>query len=95
MIALVVALLSAQAAVVPAPFVGTRKVTIDRETIRVTVKASGDVIAASKALVVARTDARHDRLHRAVQTLTGCSLVDEMWVGNFLHGKLGCAAPHE
>jgi len=70
----------------------TIKAKVDGSTYRVTVHGQ-DVEVANKAMLVVRTLETRDQMRRAVKSATGCEVVDDMWAGNVLLGKLACPTP--
>ena len=72
---------------------GTTRVDVDGRTYRVTVKASGEVVVASKRTMLGYSLDERDRQRAAAVKATGCRVVDELQEGDArVHGRLDCAA---
>lgn len=74
----------------PKPYIGKRIVEVGKQRYRVTIKETGEVVVASKAIFQNQNVQMHDEMLQAVQKATSCRLAHEMWSGNSLRGKLTC-----
>lgn len=72
------------------PYIGSKTATINGSKYRVAIRKSGEVVVVSKAILVGRTIGMRDNMRLAVQSTTGCNLVDELWTENTLRGRLDC-----